>query len=53
MKVEKKIYEKVELFCSKNSLSEDIKQQIIELCKESYIKGSHDCYQAMNFTTKH
>jgi hypothetical protein len=39
-----KIYEKVEMLCYTNSLSEEVKEGIMKLCKESYTKGSNDCY---------
>jgi hypothetical protein len=39
-----KIYEKVEILCNENSLSEAVKEGIMKLCKESYTKGSNDCY---------
>jgi hypothetical protein len=39
-----KIHEKVEILCDANSLSDAVKEGIIKLCKESYIKGSNDCY---------
>jgi len=39
-----KIYEKVEMLSNANSLSEAVKDEIMKLCKESYIKGSNDCY---------
>jgi len=39
------ITEKVELFCHKHSLSETVKDGILNLCKNSYIKGSNDCHE--------
>ena len=39
-----KIHENVEIICNSNSLKESIKEDIMKLCKKSYIKGSNDCY---------
>jgi hypothetical protein len=39
-----KLHEKVEILCNSNSLNESIKEDIMKLCKESYIKGSNDCH---------
>jgi len=39
-----KIHEKVEILCNENSLSKSVKEDIMKLCKESYTKGSNDCY---------
>jgi hypothetical protein len=37
-------YEKIEALCSKEGLSDSIKEQIRNISKESYIQGSNDCY---------
>jgi hypothetical protein len=39
-----KLHEKVEALCNSNSLNDSIKESIMKLCKESYAKGSNDCY---------
>lgn len=39
-----KISEIIEAFCQENKLSNNIKNGIIKLCKDSYIKGSNDCH---------
>ena len=42
-----KMHEKVEMLCSDNVIDEAIKEEIMKLCKESYIKGSNDCYDIL------
>jgi hypothetical protein len=39
--------EKVEKLCKEFKLSDMIKDLIIELCKDSYIKGSNDCFNIL------
>jgi hypothetical protein len=38
------IAEKIEKLCKEFELSDMIKDYILELCKDSYISGSNDCF---------
>ena len=39
-----KLTEQIDNLCKKHNLSEEVKKDILELCKDSYTKGSYDCH---------
>ena len=40
----KSFTEKIDLLSKKHSISDELKKEILEICKEAYITGSNDCY---------
>lgn len=42
-----KTHEIIDILCKENKLSDNIKNQIIKICKTSYINGSNDCYDIL------
>ena len=36
--------EKIEKLCEQYGLSDKVKNMILEICKDSYIQGSNDCF---------
>jgi len=40
-----KLNNQIELLCNKHSLGNEVKNDIMDLCKKNYIKGSNDCHE--------
>ena len=41
-----KLTEQIDNLCKKHNLCEEVKKDILELCKASYFEGSNDCHEA-------
>jgi hypothetical protein len=46
-----KLHEQIEFLCNKHSLGKEVKNDIMDLCKKSYIKGSNDCHEIWKILT--